>query len=58
MSDVESARPALRGAPRLSVSKGLLTVGGATVLLFIVSAAFTWILVRQLRKSQHQEEGA
>jgi len=28
------------------------------VLLFIVSAAFTWILVRQLRKSQHQEEGA
>ncbi len=28
------------------------------VLLFIVSAGFTWILVRQLRKSQHQEEGA
>jgi multiple sugar transport system permease protein len=28
------------------------------VLLFIVSASFTWILVRQLRKSQHQEEGA
>ncbi|UOZ10090.1 carbohydrate ABC transporter permease [Amycolatopsis sp. WQ 127309] len=27
------------------------------VLLFIVSAGFTWILVRQLRKSQHQEEG-
>ncbi|UUV35093.1 sugar ABC transporter permease [Amycolatopsis roodepoortensis] len=27
------------------------------VLLFVVSAAFTWILVRQLRKSQHQEEG-
>ncbi|MDX3190658.1 sugar ABC transporter permease [Streptomyces sp. MN03-5084-2B] len=28
------------------------------VLLFIVSSGFTWILVRQLRKSQHQEEGA
>ena len=28
------------------------------VLLFVVSAGFTWILVRQLRKSQHQEEGA
>src|SRR6476469_8288229 len=38
MSDVESARPALRGASRLSVSKGLLTVGGATILLFVVSA--------------------
>ena len=38
MSDVESVRPALRGAPRLSVSKGLITVGSATVLLFVVSA--------------------
>ncbi|MET8852549.1 sugar ABC transporter permease [Amycolatopsis sp. NPDC004625] len=28
------------------------------VLLFVVSSGFTWILVRQLRKSQHQEEGA
>ena len=30
------------------------------VLLFIVSFAFTWILVRQLRagKAEHQEEGA
>lgn len=27
------------------------------VLLFVVSAGFTWILVRQLRKSQHQEDG-
>jgi len=28
------------------------------VLLFVVSAGFTWLLVRQLRKSQHQEEAA
>ena len=28
------------------------------VLLFIVSAGFTWILVRQLRKTQYQEDGA
>lgn len=28
------------------------------VLLFIVAAGFTWILVRQLRKNQHQEEGS
>jgi multiple sugar transport system permease protein len=26
------------------------------VLLFVVSAGFTWVLVRQLRRSQHQEE--
>jgi multiple sugar transport system permease protein len=26
------------------------------VLLFAVSAGFTWVLVRQLRSSQHQEE--
>ncbi|GAA1969752.1 sugar ABC transporter permease [Amycolatopsis minnesotensis] len=26
------------------------------VLLFVVSAGFTWILLRQLRKGQHQEE--
>jgi multiple sugar transport system permease protein len=25
------------------------------VLLFIVSAGFTWVLVRQLRRTQHQE---
>ncbi|HEX4248151.1 MAG TPA: sugar ABC transporter permease [Pseudonocardia sp.] len=28
------------------------------VLLFIVSAGFTWVLVRQLRQTQHQEEAA
>ncbi|MFD9963701.1 carbohydrate ABC transporter permease [Amycolatopsis sp. NPDC058986] len=28
------------------------------VLLFIVSAGFTWLLVRRFRKGQHQEEGA
>lgn len=28
------------------------------VLLFVVSAGFTWVLVRQLRGSQHQEEAA
>src|SRR6476469_3272590 len=38
MSDVEDVRPALRGASRLTVSKGLLTIGIATVLLFVVSA--------------------
>jgi multiple sugar transport system permease protein len=26
------------------------------VLLFVVSAGFTWVLVRQLRRSSHQEE--
>ena len=38
MVNVESVRKALPGAPRLSVSKGLITVGTATVLLFVVSA--------------------
>jgi ribose transport system permease protein len=38
MSDTETARPVLSPGPRLSVSKGLLTIGCATVLLVVVSA--------------------
>jgi ribose transport system permease protein len=38
MSDADPARPALPTGPRLAVSKGLVTIGTATVLLFVVSA--------------------
>jgi ribose transport system permease protein len=38
MTDTETARPELSAGPRFSVSKGLFTIGGATVLLFVVSA--------------------
>jgi ribose transport system permease protein len=38
MSQADTARPALREASRLAISKGLLTVLCATVLLFAVSA--------------------
>src|SRR5918912_1294495 len=38
MSQADTARPALREASRLAISKGLLTVLVATVLLFAVSA--------------------
>lgn len=37
MSDTE-ARAELSAGPRLSVSKGLITIGTATVLLFVISA--------------------
>jgi ribose transport system permease protein len=38
MSDADTARPALSTGPRVAISKGLVTIGGATVLLFVVSA--------------------
>src|SRR3954468_1767167 len=38
MSDAVPARAALSPGPRFAVSKGLVTIGSATVLLFAVSA--------------------
>lgn len=38
MPDTDSARPAIPAGPRVAISKGLLTIGSATVLLFVVSA--------------------
>src|SRR4051795_6333221 len=38
MSETATTRAELSGGPRLSVSKGLITIGCATVLLFVVSA--------------------
>ena len=38
MSDTATARPGLSAGPRFSVSKGLITIGCATVLLFVISA--------------------
>src|SRR4051812_45341021 len=38
MPDPDTARPVLRGGPRVALSKGLITIGCATVLLFVVSA--------------------
>jgi ribose transport system permease protein len=34
----DTARPAIPAGPRVTISKGLLTIGSATVLLFVVSA--------------------
>jgi ribose transport system permease protein len=38
MTDSATARPALATGPRVSIPKGLITIGCATVLLFVVSA--------------------
>src|SRR3954454_7087953 len=38
MPDTATARPQLSAGPRVTVSKGLITIGTATVLLFVVSA--------------------
>jgi ribose transport system permease protein len=38
MSDAATTHAELSAGPRLSVSKGLITIGAATVLLFVVSA--------------------
>jgi ribose transport system permease protein len=38
MTDSGTARPALSAGPRFSISTGLITIGVATVLLFVVSA--------------------
>jgi ribose transport system permease protein len=38
MADTDTDRPALPAGPRLAVSKGLVTIGSATALLFVVSA--------------------
>jgi ribose transport system permease protein len=40
MSDAEAVRRVVPGGPRWSVSKGLVTIACATVLLFVVSALF------------------
>jgi ribose transport system permease protein len=34
----DTARPAIPAGPRVAISKGLVTIGSATVLLFVVSA--------------------
>jgi ribose transport system permease protein len=38
MSDLDTARPALSAGRRVAISKGLVTIGSATLLLFVVSA--------------------
>src|SRR3954469_17341563 len=38
MSDTATTRAELSAGPRMTVSKGLLTIGSATVLLFVISA--------------------
>jgi ribose transport system permease protein len=38
MTGTETARPGLSVGPRLRISTGLITIGSATVLLFVVSA--------------------
>jgi ribose transport system permease protein len=38
MSGTDTARPAIPAGPRVAVSKGLVTIGSATLLLFVVSA--------------------
>ena len=38
MSEPDSARPIILPGPRMAVSRGLVTIGTATVLLFAVSA--------------------
>src|SRR4051795_9791095 len=38
MSDTDSARPTIPAGPRVAVSRGLVTIGMATVLLFALSA--------------------
>ena len=38
MSEPDSARPTIPAGPRVAVSRGLVTIGTATVLLFAVSA--------------------
>jgi ribose transport system permease protein len=38
MSDSATTRPGLSAGPRWSISKGLITIGCATVLLFVISA--------------------